>query len=239
MPRWAPACPPCILPGNPPQGGFLFCAAPAAASPQGSAAATAGGPGRPRTTGSRGWPVQDRQQKGHAPVAQQRVGGGLQPHEGGRLVGVQLDPAVREQPVPALHHMPGHQGEVRLVGRPRIAQPQACTEYPQRQGSEQPGIARRGRFQHAGMIPTAQGAPAAASRRHGRIRRRRDRPQGWRRRSRAVRTRAPRVPAPAPPWHAGRHCDRSLASASAIAAGSPGGTTQPSSSGATFSGRPA
>jgi len=72
---------------------------------------------------------QRRQQEGHAPIAQQQVEAALQPHQHRRLVAIQLDAAMGEQPLAALHHLPGDQRETRLVRGPRIPQAEAGGEH--------------------------------------------------------------------------------------------------------------
>ena len=64
------------------------------------------------------------QQEGNAPVPGQRKRCGLQPHEHRGFFRIELDTAVREQPLPGFHHIACGQHEARLVGRRRIAQAQ-------------------------------------------------------------------------------------------------------------------
>ncbi len=86
--------------------------------------------------------AQRRQQRGNqegdVPVAHHRVGGRDQPEVQRRLVRIQLLAAVREQPLARLPHLPGHQHEARLVGRPRRTHAQPRADHHQREQQEPP-----------------------------------------------------------------------------------------------------
>ncbi len=81
------------------------------------------------------------QQEGHPPVADHAVQGGLPPHQHGRLVRIQLQPPMREQPLAAVHHLLGDQGETRLVRWPGVAQSEPRTQHQQGHHYEQPRLA--------------------------------------------------------------------------------------------------
>ncbi len=100
---------------------------------------------------------QRRQQERHPPIAQQRVGQRLQPHQHRWLVRIQLVAAMREQPVAAQHHLLGHQRKARLVRRPRVTQTQAGTDHQHGGHGQQPDIGGSAILEHVGRQSVAEG----------------------------------------------------------------------------------
>ena len=78
---------------------------------------------------------QGGQQEGHLDGAGQQIPYRYPPHKHGGLVRIDLAAAHGEQPLAALHHLLGHQGETGLIGRPGI--PQAQTRSQHHQGDQQ------------------------------------------------------------------------------------------------------